>query len=180
MNTEALINLAIENGADKAAVIETDTIVLSRTFRDVCAVNSCGGYGRCWMCPPDVGDIDELMARVRSYSKALVFQTITPLEDSFDIENMSLAGKKLSALCLHLAKKAKNIIKNDFLVLGAGGCRVCEKCAKQDNLPCCRPSDALMSLEACGIDVYNTVKGTHLKYTNGENTVTFFGMVLYN
>lgn len=175
-----LIDLALACGADKATVINADDIVLSRIFRDICATNACGGYGRCWMCPPDVGDIETLMEMVCSYKHALVFQTITLLEDSYDIENMSLAGKNLSALCLRLREQVKDVLPAEHLVLGAGGCRVCEKCAKQEGLSCVRPSDALMSLEACGIDVYNTVKDTELKYTNGANTVTFFGMVLYN
>ena len=33
-------------------------------------------------------------------------------------------------------------------------------------------------LEGYGIDVFNTTKDTPLKYINGENTVTYFGIVL--
>ena len=45
--------------------------------------------------------------------------------------------------------------------------------------PCRFPEKALPSLEAYGVDVYNTTKDTDLKYINGQNTVTFFGMVLF-
>ena len=34
-------------------------------------------------------------------------------------------------------------------------------------------------MEACGVDVYNTTRETPLKYINGQNTVTYFGMVLF-
>ena len=34
-------------------------------------------------------------------------------------------------------------------------------------------------MEGAGIDVYNTVKDTPLKYINGANTVTYFGLVLF-
>ena len=34
-------------------------------------------------------------------------------------------------------------------------------------------------MEAYGIDVYNTTKNTELKYINGQDTVTYFGMVLF-
>ena len=36
------------------------------------------------------------------------------------------------------------------------------------------------SLEGYGVDVYNTTKDTPLKYINGQNTVTYFGMILFS
>jgi predicted metal-binding protein len=63
----------------------------------------------------------------------------------------------------------------DFLVLGAGGCRLCDPCAYVDREPCRRPDDAIVSLEACGIDVMRLMKDNGLKYDNGKNTVTFIG-----
>ena len=41
------------------------------------------------------------------------------------------------------------------------------------------PEKALSSLEAYGIDVYQTTKDTDLKYINGADTVTYFGIVLF-
>ena len=67
----------------------------------------------------------------------------------------------------------------DVLHLTCCGCRLCEKCAKVTGEPCRFPEKALPSLEAYGVDVYNTTKDTDLKYINGQNTVTFFGMVLF-
>ena len=49
----------------------------------------------------------------------------------------------------------------------------------RDGEPCRHPDKALASLEGSGVDVYNTTKDTPLKYINGQNTVTFFGMVLW-
>ena len=69
------------------------------------------------------------------------------------------------------------MIEGESLCLSAGGCRLCERCAKLDDEPCRMPDKAMTSLEACGVDVYNTTKKTELKYINGQNTVTFFGAV---
>ena len=44
-------------GADHAAVIDASEIVLDARFRTMCEANSCGVYGKCWMCPPDAGEI---------------------------------------------------------------------------------------------------------------------------
>ena len=35
-------------------------------------------------------------------------------------------------------------------------------------------------MEAAGVDVYNTTRDTPLKYINGQNTVTYFGLVLFD
>ena len=66
------------------------------------------------------------------------------------------------------------------LHLSCGGCRLCERCAKLDAEPCRYPAEALSSLEGYGIDVYRTSKATPLKYKNGENSVTYFGNILFS
>ena len=180
MTDSKLIRLALSMGATKATMLSTENIVLDIKFREICLSNGCGMVGKCWMCPPDVGDAEQLMDKVRSYKNALVFQTITELEDSFDFEGMNEAGNKHAMLCRSVRKEAKAMLGDGILVLGAGGCRVCERCTKLDNLPCRLPDEAMLSLEACCVDVYNTVKPTELKYINGADTVTYFGMVLFN
>ncbi len=179
MDQQKWINAALNAGATKAAVIKTDSVVTNASFRDVCASNACGGYGRCWMCPPDVGEIGELMAQIREYSHGLLFQTIAEIEDSFDFEGMAEAGKHHAAVCRDVRAALKDF-SGDILFLGAGGCRMCERCAKLDGLPCRKPGEAMPSMEAYGIDVYKTTEPTGLRYINGQNTVTYFGLALFN
>ena len=155
-----------------------DTIVFRREFRDACAQNRCGKFGKNWMCPPDAGDIDEMIARAKRYGGAVVFQTIGALEDSYDVEGMHEAAKKHSAMMQALAARLGDIAK-DYLILGAGGCNICARCAKMDDLPCVHPDQAIASLEAYGIAVSELAAACSLNYSNGANTVTFFGGILY-
>ena len=92
MDHQELINIALDAGATKATIINAADVVLSATFRDICASNGCGMFGRCWMCPPDIGEIETLMAQVHQYKHGLLYQTIADIEDSFDIEGMQEAG----------------------------------------------------------------------------------------
>lgn len=179
MNAESLKALALDCGAAGAEVIHEDQIVTNPVFRDACASGECRIYGKCHMCPPDVGTPEELMALVHSFAGALVFQTVTPLDDPFDMDAMGRAGLELNKLTRRLRARLRGADVGRFLALGAGGCRFCTPCAKANGLPCRNPKEALLSMEACCIDVYNTVKDTCLRYNNGENTVTFFGMVLF-
>ncbi|MEG0146307.1 MAG: DUF2284 domain-containing protein, partial [Clostridia bacterium] len=73
----------------------------------------------------------------------------------------------------------EGMMPEQFLVLGSGGCGRCETCAKAEHLPCRFPNDALSSLEGYGVNVYQAACNAGLPYINGQNTVTYFGLVLY-
>jgi len=175
-----LISAALQSGAAKAAILPDEKIYTSASFRAMCASNACGVYGKCWTCPPDIGDIDLLIGQVKQYPYGMLYQTISEIEDSFDIEGMQEAGRRHARTTQCLQEELRRILKADFLHLGSGGCNVCETCAKRDNLPCRFPDKAMSSMEGYGIDVYKTTKNTDLKYINGQNTVTYFGIVLFS
>lgn len=176
---DALVLAALNAGAAKACIIPDENVILNRAFYDICASNSCGRFGKCWMCPPDIGTIDELMARVRGFNFGLLYQTIGALEDSFDIEGMEEAARRHAQVSQNVDAQVKALLNGNIFHLSCGGCNLCERCAKLDDLPCRLPEKALMPMEGAGIDVYNTTKGTPLKYINGAYTVTYFGLVLF-
>lgn len=178
MDQQKLIDMAYRAGINQAVIIPADAIVLNAAFRDTCQANACGKYGRCWMCPPDIGDIETLMSAVRHFQYGLLYQTIGILEDSYDVEGMDEAAKAHVHAGLDL-DELLSVSLPERLHLSCGGCRICDRCSKADGLPCRFPELALSSMEAYGIDVYNTCKSTPLKYINGQNTVTYFGIVLF-
>ena len=179
MDYQKLVDTALSCGATKATIIDQQQIVLSETFRDICESNQCGGYGKCWMCPPYIGEIGELMEKVRRYPRGLWFQTISEIEDSYDIEGMFEAGKKHAQMTQTLRDNVSGLLKEPFLILSCGGCHLWPTCAEAEDKPCGFPDKAISSLEGYGFDVYNTTKSTDLKYINGQNTVTYFGIVLF-
>jgi len=176
---ERIALVALESGAAKATVIPQAQVVLSEEFYEICRGNACGNFGRCWMCPPDIGPVGELMERVRTYPLALLYQTIATLEDSFDIEGMIEAARNHAQVSQRVQAKVAPLVREGCFHLSCGGCNLCESCAKIENEPCRFPDKALIPMEGAGVDVYNTVKDTPLKYINGQNTVTYFGMVLF-
>ena len=176
---EKLVQAALEAGARRAAPVSGGEIVYSESFRDICRSNQCGNYGACWMCPPEIGPIAELMARARSYPLGVLYQTVGQLEDSFDIEGMFADAADHAAVSQRLQKQAQAVLKAPFLHLTCGGCHVCKTCAKVTDEPCRFPEKAMSSVEGYCMDVYNTTRSTPLRYTNGSNTVTYFGMVLF-
>ncbi|MDI9506246.1 MAG: DUF2284 domain-containing protein [Clostridiales bacterium] len=179
MSPGAWEQLALSCGADKAAVIPGDRVVVHPSFREICEKNSCGQYGKCYMCPPFVGEIGDLMDRVRGFPYGLLYQTISSIEDSFDFEGMQAASRAHVQMSQRLLDAHRGRTKGETLHLASGACGLCESCAARSGEPCRFPDRALPSMESYGIDVYNTTKDTPLKYINGQNTVTHFGIVLY-
>lgn len=177
---DKLIKEALALGARNANVITTDKIVLDRIFRDICASNGCGMYGKCYMCPPDVGDIDALMAEVREYDYALVYQTVSEIEDSYDYEGMVEAKKSFYPIQHKLRTVFCDAGIKKVLHIGVGGCGVCSVCAKRTGEPCRHPELAMPSLEAYGFNVSSLASAAGMKYINGQNTVTYFGTVLFS
>lgn len=169
----------LQLGAFRAKVIGASAVETDASFRTLCESNACGLYGKCWTCPPDIGQIDVLMAQLRTYSHVLVYQTVGQLEDSFDFENMIRAGNAHNILAQSLRSVFKESGIQTVLHLGAGGCRVCGVCAKRTGEPCRHPDLAMSSLEAYGINVSRLAPAADMKYINGNNTVTYFGAVFF-
>ena len=177
---DKLASIALSLGAYKATVIPVDAVETDASFRDLCAANVCGNYGRNWMCPPDAGEIHELMARLRTYTFMLVYQTVTELEDSYDFEGMMEAGVALNQLMHRLRDQLNGEGLSRVLHLGAGGCRMCPVCAKRTGEPCRKPDLAVASLETYGVNVSKLAPAAGMKYITGQYTVTYFGAVLFD
>lgn len=176
---EELREQVLSMGANAAAVTAVSEISFEPAFRKMCESNACGNYGKSYMCPPDIGTVEELIEEAKGYQYAFVYQTVGELEDRYDFEGMMLAGK------IHndLAQKIRGLSFPDHgkkpLFLGAGGCRLCQVCGKKTGEPCRHPEDAMSSLEAYGMNVSELAKLCGMRYINGANTVTYFGVVLF-
>ena len=176
---ETFVSEILKLGAFKANIIDVKDIQFDVRFRDMCTSNVCGNYGKCWTCPPDCGEINEMIKNLSAYKYALVYQTVGQLEDSYDFEMMKEIGKEHQDRIQNVRKLIAEKYDGKVLHLGAGGCRFCEVCAKKTNEPCRHPEIALVSLEAYGINVSKLAETADMKYINGQNTVTYFGAVFF-
>lgn len=152
------------------------TIPFSQAVADACRANACGRYGSCWTCPPGVGEYTALAQKIREYDTAAVFTCKYDLEDWFDFEGMMAGQQKTMAILQDIADILRQE-NRDFMVLGCAGCTLCKKCTYPD-APCRFPEKAVVSVEACGIDVVQLAKNLKLNYNNGTNTVTYFCVIL--
>lgn len=179
MILEELRREALRLGAFRAEILDVKRISLDASFRTLCISNACGNYGKNYMCPPDIGPIEERMEELKRFERVLVYQTVRQLEDSYDFEGMLEAGRLHNELASKLRQRTEEGKEEGerFLHLGAGGCRACRICAKQSGEPCRKPGEAMSSLEAYGVNVSLLAREAGMDYVNGVDTVTYFGCI---
>jgi predicted metal-binding protein len=170
----AIFEQALNNRAFEHAVIQTSEIIFSPELLKACQANTCGMYNTCWTCPPAIGSLEDQKKKITAFSSAFVFTTKAGLEDSFDYEGMMYAKDIHNRLTAEMFEK----FGKTYPVFGAGGCKKCDTCAYP--APCRFPQKIYSSIEAAGINVTNLAQAAGIKYNNGENTITYFSMILFN
>jgi predicted metal-binding protein len=162
------------------APFETGILNFYEELRAMCAMNSCGRYGKTWNCPPVVGSLEELIEVCRSYQRGILFNIVTHIEDSYDFDGMmkgsAVLSKKLRATDLALQAEFGDTL--EYRIFGSGSCAGCDECTYPER-PCRTPEYLFTPIEACGINVSSLAKLVGMNYINGQNTVTYFGMVLF-
>lgn len=177
MTEKELLDLCVKHGADRAFILDVDRIPFDENLRTYCEMNSCGTFGINYACPPAVGDAQAVISEAKSYSKALIFQTIGNLEDSFDFEGMLRAERDHEEVCDRILEEVSSRYPN-YLELRVGGCKVCPDCAILEDAPCRFPEKKRASLEAYCMNVADLAEKCGMQYINGANTVTYFGAYL--
>ncbi|MBW2367354.1 MAG: DUF2284 domain-containing protein [Deltaproteobacteria bacterium] len=175
MNTLTTI---IQEHFPESKEIPKQSIRFSKQIRKMCEQNVCGSYGKFWVCPPAVAPLAELIETITGYERCRVVYRLYDIESSYDFKGMMAGMTDFRDRLI----KMKNYFPNgiESLVLGAGSCNLCKKCTYPEGEPCQRPEDALVSLEASGIDVVRLMSENGMKYNNGANTVTYIGAVMFN
>ncbi len=172
---EEIIKKTLNGKIWQSAFFKSEELAFQEEVVAACKQNYCGMYGKTWTCPPAVGELSALKEKCTAYENAFVFTTKHGLEDSFDIEGMGEAREKHAQIEGELIAALQG---QKFLFLGAGACNVCKTCT-YPTAPCRFPDKAKTSMEACGISVVQLSKDVNINYVNGQNTVTYFSLILY-
>ena len=173
---ENWIKKAIGLGFDEAAVLDVATLQPRADVRAMCAADKCGAYGRNWTCPPHCGTLDDCAARIGGYSRGILLQTVEKLKKTIDTKGYRRAEERHLRQFRAFAESIREMYPT-ALCLGAGGCRICPKCAFPD--PCRFPEKAYPSMEGYGLFVTQVCRDNRIPYHHGERTVTFTACVLF-
>ena len=157
------LKMAEQLGALRAKVISPSSVQTGTWVRWKCQFG-CDGYGSSLMCPPHAPTPAETRRLLDDYEQAILFEA--PRGQSKEI-----AARLERALFLEGYYKAFG--------LGAGPCHLCETCAFEEG--CRHAEEARPAMEACGIDVFATVRkhGFPIEVVRHyKDTQHYFGLVL--
>ena len=156
---------ALKLGARDAKEIAVDTIVTAAWVRLKCQYG-CGGYGRRLTCPPYSPTPEQTACVLKDYHVALLVHS----DGHADATHVVATIERQAFLDGYYRAFA----------MGSGPCRLCDECNPTDQL-CLHPREARPSMEACGIDVYQTVRSNGFPIAVVENrscAQNYYGVVL--
>lgn len=162
---DSICKKALEKGATQAKVIDVDTIIVEPWVQWKCRFG-CPRHGKSKTCPPFSPNYEETKNILGCYSTAVLIEGEPP-------------GRKFKEMLVKLENEANFLGYYKAFALGAGPCPLCNECNIDD--PCLSPSKARPSMEACGIDVFKTVRnnGFDVNFLEHKNEyVKYFGLVL--
>ncbi len=149
-------------GAKDSKIISVKSIVVSEWVRLKCQFG-CEGYGGRLTCPPYSPTPEQTRRIIVDYEYGLLIHG----EEDTDINDI-------------VATMEREIFLDGYYKafgMGHGTCVLCNKCTKF----CKYPEKARPSMEACGIDVYSTVRANGfpievLRTTSCEGN--YYGLIL--
>lgn len=143
---------AVGFGFTHAKVIDPSSVVTAWWVRMKCQFG-CPGFGRNYCCPPDTPTPDQTRQVIDGYKRAILFHMESrPAEGRH--ENRRQAFRKVVEL-------EQELFKDGYyksLVYIAGACKLCKECGKLKGTPCSNGFMARPSMEASGIDVFQTAR----------------------
>lgn len=166
LSDDMLCRMATEKpGAKDARIVAPSDVETAPWVRWKCRFG-CDGYGRCLVCPPFTPTPEETRKVLDAYHRAVLIH----FDPEADVKAVVADLEREIFLC--------GVWK--AFGLGAGPCYLCRKCPVDQGL--CRHAErARPAMEACGIDVFSTVKKAGFPIEVVKSTrqcPNYYGLVL--
>lgn len=168
MGLSHFVELALDMGVENARLIDPSTIRCEAWVRLKCQYG-CPGYNKRLMCPPFTPGPEETARVVACYRRAILLHA----HDNAVIND----------IVPELERKIFLAGYYKALGFGSGPCRICENRGYECNTSkrCRYPVIARPAMEACGINVFETVRsnGFHIEVVRSHGQADdYFGVVL--
>ena len=161
-----LCELAADLGMIDPKMIMVKDILVSEWVRWKCKYG-CPDYGKWLTCPPYSPTPTETRALLKEYKRALLFR-------------MKPDKRTMLKRLTNLERRIFLNGHHKALAFSAGSCKLCKTCNIRSG-SCRKPEIARPSMEACGIDVFETARTAGYQLSVLKDRVsefTYFGMVL--
>ncbi len=156
------LEMAKKLGAGEARIIPAESVVTAEWVKLKCQYG-CGIYGQRLTCPPRSPSPEQTKRVLAGYSHGLMIH-----------------GDKYTGIREIVSNLEREIFLDGHhrsFGMGAGPCKLCDECPKY----CRHPSRARPAMEACGIDVFSTVRANGFSIDvvkTPECKTDYYGLVL--
>lgn len=164
-NEQKYLDFLLNNGADLAMVIDTKTVVTAPWTIYRCHYG-CNFYGKRHCCPPQAPGWKETREMLECFTTGILF--CSGSERDTDITSLAIAV-------------ARELFLDGYYKAMAFGCGPCQRCETCNPDYCNFPYQVVPAMEACGIDVFATVRTNGLTIHTVRNRgdhADYFGLVL--
>lgn len=151
---EKYCDQALRVGFANAKIINPKSVETAPWVRLKCQFG-CASYGKIYSCPPDTPAPEQTRSILDTYHRAILFH-IQPSQVEADMWR-KMRVKMLNGLTDLEGEMFKDGYYKAFVLL-AGPCHLCKECSKLKEEPCNFGQKARPSMEACGIDVFQTAR----------------------
>jgi predicted metal-binding protein len=162
-----ICQLAKKLGAKHAQIVDVNKVVVGNWVRMKCQYG-CARYGEKLTCPPYTPIPDEFRRVLDGYSLAILLRFELQTRDDF---------KTPTSVVTQLEREAFLLGYHSAFGLGFSTCYYCTECTLEG---CIHPELARPSMEACGTDVYITVRNTGFNLNvvkNRDEQANFFWII---
>ncbi|MDM7998806.1 MAG: DUF2284 domain-containing protein [Dehalococcoidia bacterium] len=166
-------------GFDLCLEFDPALLVPEKRIRAYCIENRCGSYNAHHMCPPRVGSLAEVTARLRRCRQGFLLQYSRPLDVVHDFEGVLRTKLEFHRLILRLERRLSRRGFTGVWGLIGGNCGLCRTCTAVKDEPCRHPEKARTSLEALGVDVVGVSEKLGLDGRFHPDRVTWTGCILF-
>ena len=156
---------AMKLGATITKLISTESIEVEPWVQLKCRFG-CTKFGKYKTCPPYTPTYKETRELMSCYESAILIEGQPP-------------AKQFESMLLKLEHKANLSGFYKAFSMNAGPCPLCSECDVTGTCP--MPENARPSMEACGIDVFKTVRNNDFEIKFLEHKmeyVKYFGLLL--
>jgi predicted metal-binding protein len=131
------------------------------------------------MCPPYVGELDELRAKLGGYRRGLLLRYTNALDVPVQREAVEKTKVDFHKKILQVEDFLREQGFKELWGMSGGSCGLCRECGAKTGKPCPFPDEARMSIEAVGVDVLGMLEKLGQDNQFHPDKLTWTGCVLF-
>ena len=172
-------DFARQLGIETCYEFDSKVLVPTERIRAFCQRNKCGNYGNNYMCPPNVGTLEEISLKLSEFKSGLLLRYSKSLDVRGDKEGVRQTRLDFHNKILQIEEFLRKEGSDRIWGMSGGSCGLCDICGVRTDEPCPYPDRARTSLEAIAVEVGRLLDKFGLDGGFHKDRITWTGCILF-